>query len=107
MTRGDVYRVRHPERDPRRARAFVVVSRQLAIDSGYSTVVCAPIYSRRDGLSSQVNVGQAEGLKHESCVHCDGLVSLRKSDLTDYVGALSIARVADLDAALRVALALE
>ena len=85
MRRGDVYRVKHPTAtDPRRQRAFVVVSRQALIDSSFSTVVCAPVYSRRDGLATQVDVGIDQGLKYESSVHCDELVSLLKSQLTDY-----------------------
>jgi mRNA-degrading endonuclease toxin of MazEF toxin-antitoxin module len=35
---------------------------------------------------------------------CDNLVSIRKMDLTDYVGSLSGAKLAELDNALRVAL---
>jgi mRNA interferase MazF len=83
-----------------------VVSRQAVIESKFSTVVCAPVYSRRDGLATQVDVGQEEGLKHESSIHCDALVSLPKPLLTDYVASLKPARVRVLDQALRVALAL-
>ena len=108
MRRGDLYRVRHPRRrDPKRSRVFVVVSRQTLIESRFSTVVCAPIYSRRDGLSSQVDVGAADGLKHDSSVHCDALVSLPKTALTDYVGALSAAGRDAMRSALRVALDIE
>lgn len=107
MKRADLYRVRYPGAgDPKRSRVFVVVSRQALIDSRFSTVVCAPVYSRRDGLASQVDVGITEGLKQESSIHCDALVSLSKSVLTDYVGALAPARVRALDRALGVALAL-
>ena len=105
MTRGDIYLVRKPgSSDPRRRRAFVIVSRQVLIDSNYASVVCAPVYSSNSGLGSQVGVGAEEGLKHDSAVHCDGLVSLRKAVLTDYVGSLNDTKVRDLDAALKVAL---
>ena len=83
-----------------------MVSRQALIDSAFSTVVCAPIYSRRDGLATQVEVGLDEGLKHESSIHCDALVSLPKPLLTDYVASLKPFRLGALDHALRVALAL-
>lgn len=64
MKRGELYRVKKPSsRDPKKSRVFVVVSRQILIDSRFSTVICAPIYSRHDGLSSQVLVGIDEGLK--------------------------------------------
>lgn len=85
---------------------FVVVSRQALVDSRFSTVVCAPVYSRRDGLATQVDVGVDEGLKHESSIHCDALVSVPKSALADHVGTLAPSRARALDQALRVALGL-
>ena len=105
MKRGELYRVAHPSaRDPRRYRVFVVVSRQVLIDSRFSTVICAPIYSSHDGLSTQVLVGAGEGLKHDSSIHCDELVSLPKSALTNYVGTLPLAKIEALNQALRIAL---
>lgn len=40
-------------------------------------------------LPTQVSVGTAEGLKHKSAIQCDGLMSLEKSRLTDYMGDLT------------------
>ena len=51
--------------------------------------VCAPIYSSDSGPASQVRVGPEEGLKDASVVHCDGLLSITKNELTDFVGSLS------------------
>jgi mRNA interferase MazF len=108
MTRGELYRVRNPSsRDPKRSRVFVVVSRQAVIESRFSTVICAPVYSRYDGLATQVLIGPDEGLKHESSVLCDELMSLLKASLTDFVGTLGPDKRLALDAALRVALALD
>ena len=107
MRRGDLFRVRRPgAADPRRSRVFAVVSRQALIDSRFSTVVCAPVYTRRDGLATQVELGIEDGLKHEASIHCDALVSLPKSMLTDFVGSLAPSRMRALDQALRVALAM-
>ncbi|HYN02253.1 MAG TPA: type II toxin-antitoxin system PemK/MazF family toxin [Vicinamibacteria bacterium] len=107
MRRGDLFRVRRPGAgDPKASRVFVVVSRQALVDSRFSTVVCAPVYTRRDGLATQVDVGVDDGLKHESSIHCDALVSLSKAVLTDQVASLAPARIRALDQALRVALAL-
>jgi len=108
VRRGDLYRVRHPGGgDPKRSRVFAVVGRQTVIDSKFSTVVCAPVLSRRDGLASQVDVGIDEGLKHDSSIHCDALVSVPKASLTDYVGRLSRQKLEEVAYALRVALAVE
>ncbi len=105
MKRGELYRVTHPStRDPKKSRVFVVVSRQVLIDSRFSTIICAPIYSVHDGLSTQVLVGIDEGLKHDSSIHCDELVSLPKSALTNFVGQLSPQKIGALNGALRVAL---
>ena len=84
----------------------MIVSRQALIESRFSTVVCAPVYTRRDGLATQVDVGVEDGFKHESSIHCDALVSLPKAMLTDYVSSLAPMRLRALDQALRVALAL-
>lgn len=106
MRRGELYRVRRPPGDPKPARVFVVVSRQPLIDSTFSTVVCAPVFTQWHGLPTQVSMGTAEGLKHESAIQCDGLMSLDKSRLTDFVGELSFDKLRELDDALLVALAL-
>ena len=108
MRRGDLYRVQRPGgADPKAFRVFAVVSRQVLVDSRFATVVCVPVYSSRHGLASQVPVGVEEGLKHESALHCDELVSLPKSRLTDSVGRLSPAKNRELDRALTVALEID
>ena len=105
MKRGDLYRVAHPSsRDPKKFRVFVVVSRQAVIESRFSTVMCAPVYSVHHGLSTQVLVGIEEGLKHDSSIHCDELVSLPKSLLTNYIGTLSPQKIQVLNQALCIAL---
>ena len=105
MKRGELFRVAHPSsRDPKRSRVFVVVSRQELIDSKFSTVICAPIYSSYLGLSTQVPVGTENGLKHDSSIHCDELVSLPKTVLVDYIGALSEEAMAQVNQAITIAL---
>jgi mRNA interferase MazF len=107
VKRGDFYRVyRGSKDDPKKQRVYLVVSRQTAIDSTFSTVICAPVYSKYDGLRTQVEVGIDEGLKHDSAVYCDDLTSLPKSRLTDFISNLSHDKMEAVNAALRVALAL-
>jgi mRNA interferase MazF len=103
MSRGDLYRVRHPGGDPKRARAFVVVSRPGLIRSSFPTVICAPVHTARHGLHTEVAVGIDEGLKHDSSIQCDALVSLPKAVLTDFIGALAAEKIRALNVALRVA----
>jgi mRNA interferase MazF len=66
--------------------------------------MCAPVYSVHHGLSTQVLVGIEEGLKHDSSIHCDELVSLPKSLLTNYLGTLSPQKIRALNQALCIAL---
>jgi mRNA-degrading endonuclease toxin of MazEF toxin-antitoxin module len=46
-------------------------------------------------------------MKHESWILCDNLVSLRKVQLTRFVGSLARSKIAELDRALKMTLALE
>ena len=104
MRRGELYRVFKPGRDPKQYRIFVIVSRPALIDSRFSTVICAPVFSNGEGLSTQVAIGPEVGIKYSSWIMCDNLVSVRKSELTDYVGSLSSSNLAELNEALKKAL---
>jgi mRNA interferase MazF len=107
MRRGEFYRVyKGSPHDPKKYRVFVIVSRQVVIDSKFSTVICAPVYSSYDELSTQVRAGIEEGLKHESSIHCDELVSISKTALTHYIGSLKPYKIFQLDQALKVSLGL-
>jgi len=107
VRRGELYRVRRPKDDPRRSRVFVVVGRRGIIESTFSTVICAPVFSLQHGLSTQVSVGVYEGLKHESAVSCDALMSVPKATLTEYVGMLGPSKLAELDRAVAIAVGLD
>ena len=108
MRRGELYRVQQPSsRDPKKFRVFVVVSRQVLIDSRFPTVICAPVYSAYEGLSTQVAVGPSEGLKHDSAICCDELVSLPKALLTHFIGMLPPGKLRLLERALLIALQIQ
>ncbi len=107
MKRGELYRVHKPGGDPKSHRVFVVVSRQALIDSKFSTVICAPVFTQGQGLATQVPVGPEEGLKHQSWIMCDNLVSLRKTELSHFIGSLPSPRLREVDRALKLALALD
>jgi mRNA interferase MazF len=65
MKRGDFYQVYKGNKyDPKNHRIFMIVSRQAIIDSIFSSVICAPVYSKYDDITTQVEVGVEEGLKH-------------------------------------------
>ena len=105
MKRGDLYLLRRPGGgDPKKQRVMTVVSRQALVDSRFATVVCAPVFTRGHGLETEVSVGPEDGLKHQSWIASDGLVSIPKSRLTDYIGRLSPAKLSRLSHGLRIAL---
>ncbi len=104
LRRGEIFRVRQPQHgDPKKSRCFAVVSRQDLLDSKANRVLCAPINTSGVGLSTEVQVGVDEGLKHDSVVNCDQITRLEKSMLTDYIGALSPPKLKQLRTALVVA----
>lgn len=108
VKRGELYRVSKPTKnDPKNFRVFVVIGRQEVIESNYSTVICAPIYSNCLGIETEVEIGIDEGLKHHSCIRCDELFSLHKSVLTNYVGELSPIKLQELNEALKIALVIK
>ena len=108
MKRGELYRVYKPtSRDPKNFRVFVVVSRQEMIESEFSTVICIPIYTNCTGIETQVDVGIDEGLKHDSCIFCDEIVSFQKTQLTHFVGTLSEEKLKELNEALKIALVIK
>ncbi len=49
-------------------------------------------------------VGIEEGLKHDSSIHCDALMSLPKALLTHFIGTLSPEKLDALNKALAMAL---
>jgi mRNA interferase MazF len=108
LRRGEIYRVRQPQHgDPKKSRCFAVVSRQDLLDSRANRVLCAPINTSAVGLSTEVQVGVNEGLKHDSVINCDQITRLEKNMLTDYIGVLSRTKIKQLHTALLVALDLD
>ena len=108
LRRGEIYRVRQPQHgDPKKSRCFAVVSRQDLLDSKANRVLCAPINTSGVGLSTEVQVGVDEGLKHDSVINCDQITRLEKSMLTDFIGALSLPKLRQLRTALVVAFDLD
>ena len=108
VKRGELYKVAKPTKeDPKNFRVFVVVGRQEVIESSYSTVICAPVYSNCLGIETEVEIGIDEGLKHHSCIPCDELFSIQKTALTNYLGKLSGVKLEELNRALRIALVIK
>ena len=108
MKRGEIYRTQEkvPERGYKPGFYVVVSRRFVAGSDDIATVVCAPVYSELLGLRSEVALGVADGLPHESAIRCDFLTLLFKRKLTHFVGTLSADKLKELGRALRYALEL-
>lgn len=109
MRRGEIYRTseRLPERGDKRG-FYVIVSRDfVAGNDSISTVICAPVYSEFQGLSTEVAVGPEDGLPRRCSVRCDYLTLLFKKKLAGFVATLTPQKMTELDRALRYALDLD
>ena len=104
MRRGEIYKVIKPGSNaPNHQRLFVIVSRNILLESNYNSVICAPIYSSYEGLSTQVSLDQKDGMKKSCAIHCDGLISLRKEQLTFFVASLNGYKMQLLNKSLSIA----
>ena len=71
-----------------KVRPVLVLTRQVMLPY-LSNVTVAPITSTvREGLSTQVPVGAANGLDHDSAVSLDNVVTVPRSALLRHVGYL-------------------
>lgn len=104
LNRGELYWRHRPPGDPRRRRAYLIVSRDEFIATSHSSVMCVPVYTAHDGLLTQVAVGPDEGLAHSSSLHCDEVVTIRKEFLRDFVGSLPAEKLRQVNRALAIAL---
>ena len=100
IARGDIwtYEFKHPDK----RRPVLVLSRPEAIDVLH-TVLVAPITSTIRGLPSEVQVGVAEGLKHESAVNLDHIQTIERARLSRYVGCVSSEKMRAVCRAISVA----
>ncbi len=100
MSRGEIWRYRFAAADKK--RPVVVLSRQDVIGLLH-TVMVAPVTSTIRGAPSEILVGVREGLKHESAVNLDHVMTVEQSRLEGYVGHLDIDKMREVCRALAVA----
>ncbi len=87
-------------------RPALVLTRNYAIGR-LRQVVVAPITSTVHGLPTEVLVGTANGLDHDSAVNVDGAQPVLSTDLGRPIGYLLAHQERDLSAALIAAFDLE
>jgi mRNA interferase MazF len=98
--RGEIWQYRFKPPDKR--RPVLVLTRHEVIPLLH-TVMVAPITSTRRGAPSEVHVGTAEGLKHESAINLDHEQTVERARLVAYVGSLSPTQMRQVCRALAIA----
>lgn len=101
LRRGAVWIAALPP--PAGRRPVVVLTRDSAIGV-LTNVTVAPVTSTVRGAPSEVLVGSAEGLHHESVISCDNVVTVPQRLLERELGRLGRDKLDELAAALRLAL---
>ena len=87
-------------------RAVVVLTRE-SVRPYLEWVTVAPITSTSKGLTTEVSVGRANGLDHESVITCDNIATIAVGELGEQIGYLLDAQEAQLTEAIAAAFDLD
>jgi mRNA interferase MazF len=98
VAQGEIWLMETPNG---KRRPALVVSRNAAIPV-LNNVVVAPVTSTIRPIPTNIRLGPAEGIDHESVATFDNLAAVPKSVLTVRLGALGPQRRRELCTALRV-----
>lgn len=89
-----------------KTRPVLILTREV-VRPHLSRVTVAPITSTIRGLSTEVPVGPANGLEHDSVVSCDNIVTVPASVLGRQLGFLLTGQETALAQAIRAAFDLD
>ncbi len=100
MNRGEIWLYAFQRPDKR--RPVLILTRQEVIPL-LRTVMVAPITSTIRGAPSEVAVGAAEGLKHDSVVNLDHVQTVEQARLKTFIGRLESKTMTQVCRALAIA----
>lgn len=100
VRRGEIWL--HEFKAPDKRRPVLVLSRQETLTAIHTAIV-APITSTIRELPSEVVVGIAEGLKHDSAINLDNIRTVEQWRLRVFVGSLGEEKLRQVCRALGVA----
>lgn len=89
-----------------KVRPVVVLTREVARPH-MNRVTVVPVTSRARGLSTEIALGAANGLDHDSVANCDAIATIPTADLGAQVGFLLDDQEAALAAAVCAAFDLD
>jgi mRNA-degrading endonuclease toxin of MazEF toxin-antitoxin module len=100
LRRGEIWH--HAFVGPDKRRPVLILSHSTLIPLLH-TVTVAAITSTLRGSLTEVELGEDEGLKHASCVNLCNVFTLRKHDLSHFVGFVTPMKMLAVCRALNVA----
>jgi mRNA interferase MazF len=89
-----------------KSRPVLILTREL-VRPHLNTVTIAPITTRIRGLSTEVVIGNANGLQERSVVACDHITTIPVALLGELIGQLLDAQETELTEAIRAAFDLD
>ncbi len=104
VARGDLWLYQFG--GPDRRRPVLVLTRD-SIANRLHTVAVAPVTSTIRGTETEVRVGVAHGLKHDSVVNLDHVQTVPRADLRQWIGRLGPGRMFEVCKALNAAFGCE
>jgi len=100
IARGELWMYEFGRPDKR--RPVLILSRPEAI-AVLHTVMVAPVTSTLRGIPSEVPIGTAEGLKHDSAVNLDHVQTVERARLSRHLGHLNPDKMRAVCRALAIA----
>ncbi len=100
--RGDVFLA---DLDRQGKRPVVVLTRNTAIPV-LKSVTVAPVTSKIRGHVAELLIGKDEGLKKDSAVNCDNILTVNKARLGKQYGRLDTVKLNELSNKIKIALEL-
>jgi mRNA interferase MazF len=99
MQRGDIW---WGERPDEKGRPYLVLSRDAAIPVMLRVIV-APLTRKDREIPTEVPLDRSDGVSQECVVSLDNIGTIRRAYLTRRLGSLAPTRMADVCAALNLA----
>jgi mRNA interferase MazF len=100
VNRGEIWMYTFGAPDKR--RPVIVLSRQILLDV-LQTATVVPITTTHHGSPTEVELGVEDGLKTVSCANLANIQTVRKRNLTRYVGTARRGKLVELCRALAIA----
>lgn len=92
MKRGEIYILETLENKGNiqaGKRPVIVVQNDIGNAHATTTIVCCITSKTKKGLPMHLEIGKVGGLKLDSTILCEQILTVNKSDLRQYVGAVT------------------